>query len=156
MIIECINCNKKFSVNSDLIPDEGRTIQCGSCNHVWFFKKKDQITSKIVKPDVKKKFIKPTKKDDFKISQKSHGTKAQVFTKKNTGLDIIEYKAKPSFTFVKFLYYILVLIISFVALIIVLDTFKTPLYNLIPNLEFLLFSLFETLKDIELFIRDLI
>ena len=37
MIIECINCSKKFDVNSELIPSEGRTIQCGSCNHVWFF-----------------------------------------------------------------------------------------------------------------------
>ena len=37
MIIQCINCNKKFNVNSDLIPSTGRTIQCGSCNHTWFF-----------------------------------------------------------------------------------------------------------------------
>ena len=36
MIIECINCNKKFDVNSELIPESGRTIQCGSCNHIWF------------------------------------------------------------------------------------------------------------------------
>ena len=28
MIIECINCNKKFNVNSDLIPDNGSTL-CG-------------------------------------------------------------------------------------------------------------------------------
>ena len=39
MIIICINCSKKFDVNSDQIPSEGRTIQCGSCNHVWFFNK---------------------------------------------------------------------------------------------------------------------
>ena len=39
MIIECIKCSKKFEVNSDLIPSDGRTIQCGSCGHVWFFKK---------------------------------------------------------------------------------------------------------------------
>ena len=37
MIIQCINCGKKFDVNSDLIPNYGRTIQCGSCNHVWFY-----------------------------------------------------------------------------------------------------------------------
>ena len=43
MIIECINCNKKFEVNSDLIPEEGRNIQCGSCNHLWFFKKDNPI-----------------------------------------------------------------------------------------------------------------
>ena len=42
MIIECINCSKKFEVNSDLIPEEGRTIQCGACNHVWFYDLKNQ------------------------------------------------------------------------------------------------------------------
>ena len=45
MIIECINCPKKFEVNSDLIPDDGRTIQCSSCNHIWFYKKTSQETS---------------------------------------------------------------------------------------------------------------
>ena len=39
MIIECVKCSKKFDVDSNLIPLKGRTIQCGSCNHVWFFKK---------------------------------------------------------------------------------------------------------------------
>ena len=42
MIIECINCSKKFEVNSDFIPEEGRTIQCGACNHVWFYDLKNQ------------------------------------------------------------------------------------------------------------------
>ena len=46
MIIECINCSKKFDVDSNLIPSEGRTIQCGSCNHVWFFKKKRKSSKK--------------------------------------------------------------------------------------------------------------
>ena len=39
MIIVCVNCAKSFNVNSELIPDEGRTIQCGSCRHVWFYKR---------------------------------------------------------------------------------------------------------------------
>ena len=45
MIIECINCAKKFDVNAELIPADGRTIQCGSCNHVWFFKINNQNKS---------------------------------------------------------------------------------------------------------------
>ena len=43
MIIICINCDKKFEVNSELIPSEGRTIQCGSCNHIWFYKHNTNI-----------------------------------------------------------------------------------------------------------------
>ena len=39
MIIQCINCNKKFEVDPDLIPEKGRSLQCGSCGHKWFYKK---------------------------------------------------------------------------------------------------------------------
>ena len=39
MIIECTNCNKKFEVDPELIPEKGRSIQCGSCNHKWFYNK---------------------------------------------------------------------------------------------------------------------
>ena len=39
MIIECIKCNKKFDVDADLIPDNGRLLECSSCNHKWFFRK---------------------------------------------------------------------------------------------------------------------
>ena len=75
MIIECINCNKKFEVNSELIPSSGRSIQCGSCNHLWFFepgkivstnKKKlvnlNEDLSNISIPKIKKSKNKPAKK----------------------------------------------------------------------------------------------
>ena len=39
MIISCNNCHKKFDINSDLIPQNGRLLECSSCNHQWFFKK---------------------------------------------------------------------------------------------------------------------
>ena len=55
----------------------------------------------------------------------------------------------------KFFSYLIVLIISFVALIILLDTLKTPLINVFPGLEIILFNLVETLQDIKLFIIDL-
>ena len=38
MIIECPKCNKKFQIDQNLIPINGRTLQCGSCDHKWFFK----------------------------------------------------------------------------------------------------------------------
>ena len=37
MIITCPNCNKQFKIENSLIPDEGRDLQCGSCNHIWFY-----------------------------------------------------------------------------------------------------------------------
>ena len=55
----------------------------------------------------------------------------------------------------KFFSYLLVLIISCIALIILIDTLRAPLDKIFPSLEIILFTLFETLKDINLFIKDL-
>ena len=38
MIIECPNCNKKFNVDKKLIPENGRTLKCSSCDHIWHYK----------------------------------------------------------------------------------------------------------------------
>ena len=43
MIITCPSCKKKFEIDAALIPDEGRTLKCGSCDHVWFYKKGEEI-----------------------------------------------------------------------------------------------------------------
>ena len=38
MIIECKSCKKKFLVNDQDIPPEGRQVQCGICSQKWFQK----------------------------------------------------------------------------------------------------------------------
>ena len=43
MIIECPCKKKKFNIDINLIPAEGRNLQCGSCDRVWFYKKEDPI-----------------------------------------------------------------------------------------------------------------
>jgi len=156
MIIECINCNKKFEVNSELIPTNGRTIQCGSCNHTWFYKPKDSLK---IRKEIKKDIIfenkKVSKKVQFKESNENLANKIDkiIHTKDKA---LIKYQKKNKFSLSKFLSYIIVIIISFIGLILLLDTFKFQLFNIIPGLEFVLFSLFETLKDVQLFIKDLI
>ena len=52
--------------------------------------------------------------------------------------------------------YFIVSIITAVALIIFLDTFKYNLISIFPNLELFLYNLYESVKDIKLFIYDLI
>ena len=42
MIIVCPCCEKKFEVDGNLIPEKGRTLQCGFCDQKWFFKKSDK------------------------------------------------------------------------------------------------------------------
>ena len=42
------------------------------------------------------------------------------------------------------------------ALIIILDTFQVPISKIVPNIEFILYHLYETVNDIRLFLKDLI
>ena len=56
----------------------------------------------------------------------------------------------------KILNIFIVTIISFIAFIIIVDTFKYPIGKIVPNVEFILYNLYESIKDITLFIRDLI
>ena len=152
MIIECINCNKKFEVNSKLIPEEGRNIQCGSCNHLWFFDKNNQINLGNIK--TKEVSIPPKRKKNNNLKKKVVSNNGTFDSGQKTGL--VKFEKSSDFTIGKFLSYILVGIISIITFIIFLDTFKSPLYNYFPNLEYLLFNLYETIIDISLFVKDLI
>tara|TARA_B100000035_G_C20914982_1_gene515761 strand:- start:363 stop:851 length:489 start_codon:yes stop_codon:yes gene_type:complete len=161
MIIECINCNKVFDVNSDLIPSSGRTIQCGSCQHVWFYKNEQNQTKISEESSVKKieydhtEIVDKTKKSNDSIVSNDETTfkNKRAPIHKNTSL--VKYDKKSGFTFGKLLSYIIVSIISFIALIIILDTFKDQLAPLFPELELILFNLMETLRDLILFFKDL-
>jgi small-conductance mechanosensitive channel len=70
--------------------------------------------------------------------------------------ELINENKKTTFSVSKFLSYFLVFLITFIALIIVLDTFKSPLSSIIPGLEIFLYNFFETLKDLYLFIKNLL
>ena len=154
MIIECINCNKVFEINSELIPENGRTFQCGSCNHVWFYNPKISDFKKEKNHDTEINDLKKTIVEE-KV-QKIFEGKDYSKLEDTKNYEITEYKPKKTLSFLKFLSYLIVLLISFIALLIIVDTFNTFLYQFFPGLELIMFNLFETLKDIELFIRDLI
>ena len=165
MIITCPNCNKQFKIDNSLIPDEGRDLQCGSCNHTWFYniqeknnevlELKQEIISEDIETKAENKEYKIEEeqqpeeiiKNEINIKKKEDNSEKQ---KNTTTLKKTENKGS------KFFSYLIVFIISLVALIILLDTLKTPLINVFPGLEIVLFNLFETLQDIKLFIIDLI
>ena len=164
MIIDCINCTKKFEVNASLIPDNGRTIQCGSCNHVWFYKQeieqsKNEIKTEISSQKSNNKVLE-NKQDDHaneKLSKTEETINLEnVANTEPSSYELINENKKTTFSVSKFLSYFLVFLITFIALIIVLDTFKTPLSNIIPGLEIFLYNFFETLKDLYLFLKNLL
>ena len=147
MIIVCPSCGKNFNLDENLIPNKGRLLKCGSCNHTWFFNKNvsEQTEPLIDNPSNQKEILYKDKNIDKSVSE----------VPIKPGSELIKYKPKYNFTFGKFLSYIIVAIITFVAIIIVLDTFKGPLSKIFPNLELVLYNLFETLRDFILFAKDL-
>ena len=171
MIITCNNCNKKFNLDSNLIPDNGRLLQCASCDHKWFFKKEVlENTTGLIVEDIENDSVNifdqnnPT--DNVQINpsdppKEAVSVDADVELEKkiesNLNKDIpikAKAKAKKTKNF-KILNFCIVAIISFVAFIIIVDTFKYPIGQVVPNIEFMLYNLYESIKDISLFIRDL-
>ena len=147
MIIICPCGEKKFEVDENLIPDKGRLLKCGSCDQTWFFNKNvsGQTEPLIDKPANQKKILYKDQNTDKSVS------KMPI----KPGSELVKYNPKYNFTFGKFLSYIIVFIITFIAIIILLDTFKNPLSSVFPNLELILYNLFETLRDLILFAKDL-
>ena len=147
MIIVCPCGEKKFEVDENLIPDKGRLLKCGSCDQTWFFNKNDNEKAKplIDKPNKQKKILYKDESIEKPVSD----------VPIKPGSELVKYNPKYNFTFGKFLSYIIVSLITFIAFIIILDTFKSPLSNLFPNLELILYNLFETLRDLILFAKDL-
>ena len=151
MIISCTSCNKKFEINSDLIPEKGRLVQCSKCNNKWFFTKDKEINKTIKET---KEFI--IGKDIESVVEKNNEIR---LTENSSDNDKIENKAvitgKNVKSKYKFLNLIIVFIISIIALIIILDTFKYSISLVLPNIEIILYNLYETLIDIMLFLKDL-
>ena len=169
MIITCNNCNKKFDIDSTLIPDKGRLLQCTSCDHKWFFKK--EVFEKKISP------INEDTSDNVNIFDQNNSSindeesvsdtpndevevNLEEETKEKIEINIDEVpqentKPKKQKNF-KILNIFVVIIISFVAFIIIVDTLKYPIGKIVPNVEFILYNLYESIKDISLFIRDLI
>jgi predicted Zn finger-like uncharacterized protein len=164
MIIDCIKCTKKFEVNASLIPDNGRTIQCGSCNHVWFYKpeieqSKNEIIAEITSPKSNNNDLENKKNDNVNeklLKTEDTNDQENIAKTKSSSDEVINENKKTRFSVSKFLSYFLVFLITFIALIIVLDTFKSPLSRVIPELEIFLYNFFETLKDLYLFIKNLL
>ena len=148
MIINCINCNKKFDVDSDLIPKNGRLLICSGCNHEWFYEKENL-----------------TKKPEILIEHENFKSNVSLFQnleedskeENNDDIEILEANIEnvEKQKKIKFLNLTLVFIISFVSLIVLMDTFKDPISKLIPSIEFILYNLYESVTDIILFLNDL-
>ena len=169
MIITCNNCNKKFDLDSNLIPDKGRLLQCASCDHKWFFKK--EVLENTVSPideDIgidsvnifeqnnpsiyEEESVSVAPKDKVEVVfEEEIKEKIEININESTQVNTKPKKQKKF----KILNIFIVVIISFIAFIIIVDTFKYPIGKIVPNIEVILYNLYESIKDISLFIKDL-
>ena len=156
MIISCPACKKKFEIDANLIPKDGRNLQCGSCLNVWFYKLEKNISDL----EIEENTIELNKDDNQIIIEEGKKKEISTIKKKDSENQkdkaLVKYEKKTKFNLSNFIGYFFVLILSFVALLIVLDTFEPLILTIFPNLELILFNFYETLLDIYLFIKDLI
>ena len=152
MIIECNKCNKKFNVEENLIPENGRLLKCSNCENTWFYNIKEQDLNKFQNDD-----------DDDVILNENN---SDVDEKKNTlNEEKINFdndqikknnKKNDKLNLNKLLKYLLIFIISFLGLLILIDTFKLEISNYFPNIISILDNFYETFFDLKLFFKDLI
>ena len=163
MIIECPACSKKFNIDEKLIPDEGRLLKCGNCDHTWFYKKEEKLkieTESIKINEIEKNKseiniapvdapIKETKKIRKKTSKKSS-------TKESTSKELVSIDKSSVSRENNIIKKIFLIIISIIAFILLLDTFKNQISVIFPGILKMSDSLYLVINDLKLFIKDLV
>ena len=150
MQISCPKCKKTFNLDDNLIPDKGRLLQCGKCKNKWFYKRKliNQEIKKEIYPQKAKEIETPIIESNV-IKNNLESNYIEIEKKKEPNKIV----KKNNTNYVKIFF---VAVISAIAIIVLIDTFKLQISLFFPQIESILNNLYETLKDIYLFIKDFI
>ena len=141
MIITCPSCQKKFNVDQNKIPKDGRFLKCGSCGHKWFYKIEKE-------KNLERDLILEKDNNNENIPTINNNKKVTLSRNRSLTVKTINYK--------KFFKLLIVACISIIALVLLIDTFKSSIKFFIPNIDFYLNNLYQSLIDIKLFITDLL
>ena len=152
MIITCPYCDKKFKVDAALIPAKGRKLQCGFCDHKWHYKLDNTNLENVDKKNDVKIKTDELSKNEIPSEVERIITDAEKSEVYNNDLNKVSVKKIDRIAFFNLF---IVILISFSAFIILLDTFKNPIEGILPGFNFMLDNFYETLKDLFLFFKDL-
>ena len=150
MIVSCPCGKKKFNLDISLIPEEGRLLQCGTCDRKWHYSlpldTKDSnanISSNVSESKIDNDYVsnEVETKNDI-VNEIKQSINNNSIEKKQNNISILSILSLS--------------IVSFLALIILLDTFKYQIEIIIPNFNSYLTNLYVTINDIYLFLIDLI
>ena len=153
MIIACPSCGKNFNVRDDQIPDKGRLLQCSNCKHEWFYTK----NTIPVDDNLDEQSNDELAKESFGILDEEEDRNDEVIVEdKTVELEKRKNIKKEKTTKVNFFKLLLVFIISFVAFVLIVDTFIVQISVYIPFAEKYLDNLYQSVIDISLFFQNLI
>ena len=170
MIVDCPCGKKKFNLDINLIPEDGRLLKCGSCSEVWHYKipsSEQKIINEINNLEINRPDLTPDKNnDDLPIKNKDIGLiKEETKTKKtrkynkkteSKSKELISVKKEPEFSENKIIKKIFLILISIIAFILLLDTFKNQISIIFPGIINMSDSLYLVINDLKLFIKDLV
>ena len=163
MIIGCPACSKKFNIDEKLIPDEGRLLKCGNCDHTWFYKKEENL--KLETKSIKINEIEENKSEiniepvDVPIEEKKKIRKKiskKSSTKESTSKELVSIDKSSVSRENNIIKKIFLIIISIIAFILLIDTFKNQLSVIFPGIVQMSDSLYQVINDLKLFIKDLV
>jgi len=163
MIISCPNCNKKFNIDQKLIPEKGRLLLCSSCNHKWHYTLKKtsneiKLNEEIQNQGNVNKTFKAILNEDSSNNKETTKNDKKKIDQKNIKkeINIKNIKINNKFNFISLFKNLIIIIITFFALILILDTFKMNLSNYVPFLVPLLDGLYESVINLSSFLKDLV
>ena len=153
MIIVCPSCGKNFNVRDDQIPDKGRLLQCSSCKHEWFFTK----NTIPINDNMDELSNDELAQESFGIlDEEEDRSDEKIVEEKTVELEKPRNIKKKKTSKVNFFKLLLVFIISFVAFILIVDTFIVQISKHVPFAKKYLDNLYQSLIDISLFFQNLI
>ena len=153
MIIVCPSCGKNFNVRDDQIPDKGRLLQCSNCKHEWFYTK----NTIPVDDNLDEQSSDELTQESFGILNEEEDRDDEVIVEDKTAeLEKPKTRKKKEGKQFNFFKLLLVFIISFVAFILIVDTFIVQISEYVPFAENYLDNLYQSVIDISLFFQNLI
>ena len=170
MIVDCPCGKKKFNLDINLIPADGRLLKCGSCSEVWHYKvpsSEQKIINEINNLETNEPNFTPDKNNDYLpiknkdidlIKEETKTKKTRKYNKKteSKSKELISVKKEPEFTENKIIKKIFLILISIIAFILLIDTFKNQISVIFPGIVQMSDSLYQVINDLKLFIKDLV
>ena len=153
MIIVCPSCGKNFNVRDDQIPDKGRLLQCSNCKHEWFYTKNtipvDDNIDELSNDEL-------TQESFGILDEEKDQDDEEIVEDRTVELEKPLKIKKKKATKVNFFKLLLVFIISFVAFVLIVDTFVVQISEYVPLADRYLDNLYQSIIDISLFFQNLI